>query len=216
MLPFSREQFLTVFADYNVAIWPAQLVAYALGAVVLLLLFRPAVSSGRLILAILAVMWLWTGISYHFIYFSRINTAAPVFAGLFIVQALALAASVFRGEKQFSFPRDSTGWIGAALAVYAAVLYPLVGLLAGHTYPAVPMFGVTPCPVTIFTLGILLLQEKPIGYRLLIVPVIWSIIGGSAALLLGIPQDWGLLVGGAAVIIAVVMSNRTLSGRARI
>ena len=34
MLPFTREQFLGVFADYNTAVWPAQVVAYVLGLIV--------------------------------------------------------------------------------------------------------------------------------------------------------------------------------------
>ena len=35
MLPFATEQFFALFASYNAAIWPAQLVAYALGIVAL-------------------------------------------------------------------------------------------------------------------------------------------------------------------------------------
>ena len=31
MLPFTREQFVSVFADYNVGVWPAQILAYLLG-----------------------------------------------------------------------------------------------------------------------------------------------------------------------------------------
>ena len=41
MLPFTHEAFIAVFRVYNVAIWPAQVVAYLLGATILLLLLRP-------------------------------------------------------------------------------------------------------------------------------------------------------------------------------
>ena len=41
-LPFTREQFLGMFETYNQAIWPAQVLAYVLGAVaVALLIWRP-------------------------------------------------------------------------------------------------------------------------------------------------------------------------------
>jgi hypothetical protein len=61
------------------------------------------------------------------------------------------------------------------------------------------MFGITPCPVTIFTLGMLLLA-RPMYWWLLAIPVLWSLVGGSAAFLLGVPQDWVLLLSGVAVL----------------
>lgn len=88
---------------------------------------------------------------------------------------------------------DLAGAAGILFVVYAAIFYPLLGLAAGHIYPAVPKFGITPCPLTIFTLGILLLA-RPAPPILLIVPVIWSLIGGTAAFLPQVPQDWPLLL----------------------
>jgi Family of unknown function (DUF6064) len=64
------------------------------------------------------------------------------------------------------------------------------------------MFGVTPCPVTIFTFGMLLATVPPISPWLLVIPFVWSLIGGSAAILLHVPQDWFLLASG---LIAVPM-----------
>jgi hypothetical protein len=55
------------------------------------------------------------------------------------------------------------------------------------------MFGITPCPLTLFTFGILLLASGRIRWSLLVVPGAWSLIGGSAAFLLDVPQDWPLL-----------------------
>jgi hypothetical protein len=42
----------------------------------------------------------------------------------------------------------------------------------------------------------LLLTIGPVPRWLLVIPVIWSLIGGSAAILLAVPQDWLLLVSG--------------------
>lgn len=61
--------------------------------------------------------------------------------------------------------------------------------------PALPTFGL-PCPTTIFTLGILLFTKPPVPRSVFIVPLLWSAIGTSAAVQLGIPQDYGLAVAG--------------------
>ena len=40
MLPFTPEQFLGVFVNYNDVIWPIQIAAYVLGAISIASLFR--------------------------------------------------------------------------------------------------------------------------------------------------------------------------------
>lgn len=92
-------------------------------------------------------------------------------------------------------PSCLAAWVGAAFLFYTAVLYPLIGMATGHTYPEMPMFGVTPCPVTIFTFGMLLLTTQRLPRWLLVIPFVfvWSLIGGSAAIALGVTQDWLLL-----------------------
>ena len=93
-LPFSRERFFEVFAEYNSAIWPVQNLAIALGPG-----DRRALAS---------------------------NTAR---VAVFVV------------------------W-------------------SGHVYPAAPMFGVTPCPLVIFTFGMLLLSRERAPWPLLVIPAL--------------------------------------------
>jgi hypothetical protein len=59
------------------------------------------------------------------------------------------------------------------------------------------MFGVTPCPVTIFTFGLLL-------------------VGGSAAVLLQVPQDWLLLVSGCVALPLILFRGRQKAQSVRI
>lgn len=196
MLPFTRDQLLAVFADYNVAVWPAQIVAYLLGAAIVLALLRPSRRSDGLVGAGLALMWVWTGLAYHATFFAAINQAAMGFAALFVVQGLLFThAALVCADFPAAARRGPASWFGWALVAYAAVVYPLIGL-AGHGYPTMPMFGITPCPVTLFTFGVLLVARGPMPRRLLVIPLLWALIGGSAAFLLGVPQDWPLLIGG--------------------
>ncbi|OCK56663.1 DUF6064 family protein [Bradyrhizobium sp. LMTR 3] len=197
MLPFTPDQFLLVFARYNHAIWPAQIGAYLLGGVAVALLFWKPRGGDRAIAGILAAMWLWTAIAYHAFFFASINKAAYLFAALFVIQGgYFFYEGYLRGRIHFTIESGPLAWLGLAFVTYAAALYPLIGRVAGHTYPAVPMFGLTPCPVTIFTFGMLLATVPPLSRWLLVIPVVWSLIGGSAAILLHVPQDWFLLVSG--------------------
>jgi hypothetical protein len=197
MLPFTPEQFLGVFMNYNIAIWPIQIAAYVLGAISIASLFRKTRAADRVIAGILAAMWLWTGVAYHALSFSVINKAAYIFAALFIFQGCYLIyAGVYRDQIRFGLrPVIATG-VGISFVVYAVIVYPLIGVATGHRYPEMPMFGVTPCPVTIFTFGMLLLTLRPVPSWLFVIPFVWSLIGGSAAILLNVPQDWLLLVSG--------------------
>jgi hypothetical protein len=61
----------------------------------------------------------------------------------------------------------------------------------GRGYPAAPTFG-TPCPTTIFTLGVLACLRPPCPPRVFIAPVLWAVIGSQAALLFGVYEDLGL------------------------
>src|SRR3712207_6473429 len=91
MLPFSTEQFFQVFADHNAAIWPAQILAYGVGLLTIVSVFRSQPLGDRVASASLAAMWLFTGIAYHWLQFARVNPAANFFGAGFILQAALLA-----------------------------------------------------------------------------------------------------------------------------
>ena len=211
MLPFTPGQFLSVFVNYNTAIWPIQVGAYLLGCSAIVLLLWKASHADRVTAGILAIMWLWTGIAYHGVFFATINKAAYLFGALFVIQgAYLLYSGVYHDRLRFGLGDGPTVWIGVALVFYAAILYPLIGMWTGHVYPEMPVFGVTPCPVTIFTFGMFLLTTQPISRWLLVIPFIWSLIGGSAAVLLHVPQDWLLLVSGFITVLLIIVRDRAV------
>jgi hypothetical protein len=206
-LPFTIEEFLQVFQDYNAAIWPAQIFAEAIGIVILAALFVRRDGSLSVAMAALGVLWAFTGIGYHLMFFARINPLAPVFAGFFVVQAfLFVLAAIRPGNLRLSAAPTLRWVLGLAAIVYAMAVYPVMGIWAGHGGMAGPMFGVAPCPTTIFTLGILMMTRGRWVVLLSIIPVLWSLIGLAAALQLGIPEDLGLPVAGA-VLIAVLAAT---------
>ena len=196
LLPFTRNEFIAVFTGYNTAIWPAQIITYLVGLGPVACLARPGRASDRLISGVLAVSWLWTGIVYHWFSLASINRAAYLFGAGFILEAalLVFCGVIWRGLS-YRYSAGPAAYFGLSLVVFAAVIYPLVGLAAVDRYPRVPTFGLTPCPVTLFTFGMFLIASS-VPKALLIVPLAWSLIGGTAAILLNVPQDWALLIGG--------------------
>ena len=196
MVPFTVAEFLSVFERYNNAVWPAQLAFYLMALLAIGLTFKDTKASNKTVSIILAVLWLWMGVVYHLLFFSRINRAAILFGAVFIAQSIVfIFISGLRETVLFRFRRDLRGILGAVFIVYALVIYPLLGMSFGHNYPAAPTFGV-PCPTTIFTFGILLSAASRIPVYALIIPLIWSVFGFWAALSLGMIEDFGLLITG--------------------
>jgi len=214
MLPFSREEFLSLFTAYNQSIWPAQICALAIGLAVICFIVWQSTAAGRIAALGLSAMWLWTGLAYHVAFFSTINTAAFVFGASFILQGLLFLRIAFVGDLRFGGVPIVRTYVGGFLMGYAIVLYPLIGILLGHRLIDLPSFGVTPCPLTIFTLGVLLLARPRVPMWLMVIPLLWSVIGGSAAFLLDIPQDWILLVGGIAFLV-LLRNERELKEASR-
>lgn len=202
--PFTLDQFLGVFVTYNMSIWPTQIVAYGLGSVAVAALWLKPPLASQVILPILALLWALNGIGYHLVFFSTINPVAKVFAAFFFFEALLFAAStVLARRMRFSIGLNFRSIAGTALITYAMLVYPILGIWAGHGLMAGPMFGVAPCPTTIFTIGMLLLARGAWVAWLSIIPFLWSLIGFAAAFQLGIYEDVGLPIGG--IVLAVVL-----------
>jgi len=195
--PFTAQQFLDVFREYNDAVWPLQVVFYALALITIAFVVRSrSATTSRVASALLSLLWLWMGIVYHLTFFRTINPLATAFGVLFIIQAFLFAwFGVWTSRLSF---RPEAGWngvMGWVLLTYALVLYPLLGYAFGQRYPSVPTFGL-PCPTTIFSIGLLLWADRSMPKILLLIPIAWSVIGLSAAISLGIREDFGLIVAG--------------------
>lgn len=208
--PFTLEQFLNVFKNYNQSVFPMQWLFYFLGVSIIYFVIKPNTKSDKIISIILSFLWLWMGIIYHIIFFTAINKAAYLFGGLSIIQGFLFSLfGDFQNKLSFSFQNDKYGITGISLIIFALIIYPVVGYLFGHVYPYSPTFGL-PCPTTIFTFGVLLLNQKKCPITILIIPFIWSIIGFMAAFQFGILEDTALIVASLATISLLIYRNRKL------
>jgi hypothetical protein len=205
-MPFTTEQFLRVFESYNLTIYPAQWTLIVLASIAIFFAARTRSYSSRLIAVLLALLWAWTGIAYHLAFFTRINKAAYLFGLLFVAQAAIFLFDGLKGKLVFRAKCDRFGLVGGLIIVFALLIYPTLGFLSGHTYPRSPTFG-TPCPLTMFTFGLLLWACGRVPLRVLIIPFVWSLMGISAAFFLGMREDVWLFVAGVAGTLLVASRN---------
>ena len=207
-LPFSIEQFLDIFEKYNRSVWPLQLIFYLMAVLIIGLSFVKFRSSDRVIVSLLSFFWIWMGAIYHLVYFTAINKAAFIFGATFILQGiLFFYLGVIKNQISISFSKNIEGMAGSVLIIFALIIYPIVSIIQGHIYPASPTFGL-PCPTTIFTFGLLLWMDNKCPLNILVIPFLWSILGFSAAVSLGVYEDIGLLVAGLLTISMILIRNR--------
>jgi Family of unknown function (DUF6064) len=194
-LPFTRAQFFDVFADYNAAVWPMQIALNGLAIVLVALVLVSPRHAGRAASLGLALLWCWLAMTYHLTFFWRINPAAPAFAALSLVAAGAFAWAGARARLRFRRGLRIRAVGGLALIVFALLVYPALDAWFGHRYPATPTFGL-PCPTTLYTFGMLLLAADP-PKAVVVAPLLWAVIGSTAAFALGVTEDLALVLAAA-------------------
>lgn len=206
-MTFTLEQLLAVFEKYNLAIWPMQVLAYLVGIVAVYFALKPSKQSNKIIAGILAFLWLWTGIAFFIFFFGPVYVPAYAFGGLFIIQGILFLATMQKPRISFGFKGDLNVIVGVLFITYAMLGYPLVGMLLDHNYPQSPPFGLTPCPLGVFTFGLFLLTDKKVPKLFLVIPLLWA-LGGFMPVSVGVLEDIGLIIAGITGTIMLVIRDR--------
>lgn len=197
----------------NQLTWPGQILLYILAVVAVGLAIRQRTEySDRLIVVILAFFWLWTAVLYWFPIFAPVGSSGYLLGALFVVQVgVFLYLGIWRDSLQFGFERDMYAWAGGLMVVYALIGYPVVGQLIGHTWPALPLLG-QPCPITVFTFGMLLMTVLRVPKIVLVIPLIFGgFFGIFPPLNYGILEDVGLVLASFAGTILLVYRDSRVS-----
>lgn len=201
LLMFSPQTYYRLFELYNAAIWPAQLVALALGLAIWALSRRAEARYGRLVSAILAGCWLWVAIAFLLNRYATINWAAVYFAaGFGLESALLIWNGVIRGRLELRPTEGVVGRTGLWILLFAILVQPLIALLLGRPWRQIEIFGVTPDPTAVATLGMLLLTTGRVRWELIAVPTIWCAISGATLWALGAREAWITPLAGALVV----------------
>jgi len=187
-LLFSPRTYYRLLQHHNEALWPAQVFSGGLGLWILLLLRGPSPRHSRMISAILAALWAWVGWAFLRQRYATINWAASYAVPLFALEALLFGWNAARRPHIYRPSREAGGLVGISLLVLSLAIYPLLSALFGRPWRQAEVFGITPDPTALGTLGVLMLTERP--WSLMLVPILWCLLSGATLLAMGSPEAW--------------------------
>jgi hypothetical protein len=210
-LLFSPRTYYRLIERHNEAVWPGQIVTIGLGLVIAWLSRQPAARQGRIVSAILAVLWSWVALAFVWKRYATINWAASYLVWLYAIEVLVLAwIGVARGRLRFGWRRDAAGIVGMVLLILSLLLYPTLAPLLGRSWRQAEVFGVAPDPTVTATLGLLLLAEGRPQWGLLAVPFLWCLVSGATLLAMGSPEALILVPAALLAVAASAWSRRRL------
>jgi Family of unknown function (DUF6064) len=203
--------FLARFARGNAAIWPMQLVWYAIAVAIVGLALWPRRRASQLACVLAAAYLAWVGIAY----FGVLNSGAHLawlFAAAFTLEALLfLVAGLVRRDLVFAPHWNLASVLGALFMCYALVAFPLIGLLSGMPLRSLPVIGFAPCPTAIFAFGLLLWARPPAPIYLLPIPLAVALGTAAGSMATGIVPDFALILTGAITAGVLIWRDRTSS-----
>lgn len=207
LLLFSPRVYFRLLELYNAAVWPAQIVALAVGAVILGLLVRPSPARGRLILLLLGAAWLWVAWAFFWRHYATINWAAAYIAPVIALEGVVMILLAMLGRRtRFEFQAGTPDFLALAIFLFALVCYPLAPL-TGRPWETAEVFGIAPDPTAVATLAALALARGGWRVVLMIVPVLWCVITGLTLWTLE-SGEYFIAPGLAALAIAVAIARR--------
>jgi hypothetical protein len=206
----SPEVFTSFLAEFNRASFPAHVVLYVLAIGAAFLVFaRPGKRSDMVAKGVLAAFWAWLGVFYMILFYTRINSAGYAWGALFLLQAVFFAVEVFWPKIEFRpYVHPKLGHVGATVAGWSLVGYPITALLLKHGWPELALFGCA-TPITIYTCGMLLFtfDRKP-RWRFTFIPFLWAVVGGlGPAVQWRYFEDYALFIAGVVLLSAWIWAS---------
>ena len=195
MFSFTLDDLLLIFKNYNLSIWPLQIVAYLLAVTAVIFSIKKVKYSSGVISAILSAFWLWTGIVFCLIHWVPSYIYAYGFAVLCIIQGILFLTFLFKPNYIESTPSPLQFKTGITILFYAMIGYPLLGFFLGHVYPNYLPLGLVPCPTAILTFGLFLCIRNKYPKYFIIIPLILAMTALVPASK-GLYEDTGLFFTG--------------------
>lgn len=183
---FSARVYRRLFELHNEALWPWQILALALGIVLLFALTRRPAQTERIVPALLAAAWLWLAWAFFWRSYATINWAAAYMAPAAALQGVLLLWLAARpGGLPFGPAAGMARSGGLGLFGASVLLYPLLAPAMGRPWRSAELFGMAPDPTAIATLAALGLASGRARWAASILPALWCAISGATLWAIG-------------------------------
>ena len=171
----STETWWDQIEAYNNAIFPMQIIIVVVAAVLTYLLFvKPDTKTNNMMKAYLSFTFAWNGIIF-FLIFGKELPGTFLGAPLCILVAILFVWDIFANKTQLRVTDIKWQRYLMMLWILLAFLYPLIGFALGHYYPKTCIFGVMPCPTTVFALALLAAAIPKIDKKVYILLLVWAL-----------------------------------------
>ena len=172
----NAETFWTQVGSYNQATLPIQAILIVVAVILTYLAFtKPSLKTDIWMKAFLALAFAWNGIVF-FLIFAKNPISTFFGAPLFIILAILFAVDIFAKKTEFRFPTIKWRKWMTVLWILLVILYPLIGLPLGHTYPGM-LTPIMPCPLTVFALAMVAAAAPKVDRKLYILLLSWALAG---------------------------------------
>lgn len=171
----STETWWNQIGTYNNAIFPMQIIIMIVAIILTYFLFaKPGTKTNKLMKAYLSFTFAWNGIIF-FLIFGKELPGIFLGAPLFIIVAILFAWDIFGNKTQLRLPNIKWQRYLMMFWILLAFLYPLIGLAFGHYYPKTCIFGVMPCPTTVFALALLVAAIPKVDKKVYVLLLVWAL-----------------------------------------
>ena len=150
---------------------------------------RPGRSSSRMLLGFLSLIYVVSGLS---ILAGKSEMGDSAWGGAIALWGVAalLLVDAFLHQTEVRWPEAAPlKWLSASLMVAGILLYPLVELATGFSWPGMVLFGAE-CPTTIFLIGLLIGSIPRVNRLLFILVSLNAIVTGFSVATAGATIDY--------------------------
>ena len=172
------EEWWDILANYNQFIMPFQFIWAAVGIILTIwFLIKPSKYNNLALKIFFIVSFMFIAI----VFFSIKGQDLPAFVAQTICfgsLALLLFVDIWFKKFEFKIPENNLNKIIMYISLAIVFLYPVVGLLAGHSYPRMIIFGTFPCPTVALALvfATASLPEIKLDWKCMILFSIWTLL----------------------------------------
>ena len=205
----SQNLFYKRMLEYNTDVFPLMICSYIFVVFLLVIIGTKIQMKNRLSGFFLSFLFVFIGLITFIYYFGVVHSQYYVWGSLWVLQGIAFFLhSGIKNSMLIEYKKDCKTAVATILLFSALIIYPVIGFLTGHGYPTGPIFGIAPCPVTIFTFALLILNRRAFPITLLIIPFLWSLTGIYAIFFLHVYQDAIEVIAGITGLFFILHENK--------